>query len=498
MSRVRRVLLILTDQQRADHAAREGYPLDPVPFMDELARRGAWFDRAYTASPLCVPARTSLITGRYPSAHRVRGWLPEDSAKALRDGDLYASARNAGFATAMIGKNHTFASAESVDHWYDVSHTGPVAGTPAEDEREFDLWLRSLRHSTYLGGATPFPLDMQLPVRIVDEAIRWIDTQQNFVAVVSFPEPHSPYQVPEPYFSMFPPASLPPLQAGPEAIPDRSFAWRYLERIGHEAIPEYTTAIERMRTNYVGMMRLIDDQIARLVAHQEATVGLDDTLIVFTSDHGEYAGEYGLVRKGAGLPEVLTRVPLVLAGGGVAPSRGALPYHVSTVDLFPTICEAIGAPIPFGVQGRSLWPMVTGAPVPAEEFESAYVELGLGGLPFVDGDDVGTVPPGLAPRSRENGSFGELNTVTMSGASRMVRRGDWKLVAHVLGAPELYHLPSDPGEVNDRWAEASLDSVRVELLRDLVTWMLRTVDPLPELGGGQRPKRYQQNYTVGG
>ena len=118
------IVLVITDQQRADHCAREGFPLDTTPFMDALAQDGACFDRAYTTAPLCCPARTSLFTGRYPSAHRV----VENSAAelAVPGENLFAVARRAGYATAMVGKNHTWLSTSDVDYWDEFSHEGRV------------------------------------------------------------------------------------------------------------------------------------------------------------------------------------------------------------------------------------------------------------------------------------------------------------------------------------------------------------------------------------
>lgn len=487
----RNVVVIISDQQRADLCVREGFGLDTAPFADHLATQGTWFNRAYTTSPLCCPARTSLLTGRYPSAHGVR----ENPAAGLAhfDRDLPAMLRAAGHTTALIGKNHTYLSADDLDRYTPFLHGGAVGGTPSAAEAAFDSWLTGLRHRTH-PEPTPFPVELQCPYRIVSAACDWLDSvgDRPFFLLLSFPEPHNPYQVPEPYFSMFPPETLPPVDTDDSALADRGFAWRYLRRLGEAANADYANTIGRARSNYCGMLRLIDDQIGRFVGHLRQRGLDDDTLLMVTADHGDFVGEYGLLRKGAELPEVLTRVPLIVTGPGVTADDGPHTAHVSLADLLPTIAEATGLDIDHGVQGRSLWPMLTGRPYPAEEFASAYAEQGMGGLPYT-ADDVPEALPGLGGPD-DLFDFDELNAVTQSGQQRMVRRGDWKLVVDNAGGGQLYDLSADPRELVNLWDRPQHLAVRAELLHDLSRWMLRAADPLPVADRGYPRKRAPHNY----
>ena len=116
---------------------------------------------------------------------------------------------------------------------------------------------------------------------------------------------------------------------------------------------------ERGQT-YFGMLRLIDDQVKRFVEFLEARQLRDDTIIVFVADHGDFVGEYGMVRKGPELPECLARIPMFWTGPGITASAEPHDAHVSLIDVMSTLCEAIGVPLPDGVQGRSLWPLLTG------------------------------------------------------------------------------------------------------------------------------------------
>ncbi|GAB3918329.1 sulfatase [Microlunatus endophyticus] len=493
------IVIVMTDQHRADVHARNGFPLDTMPFVDALAAEGTWFDRAYTASPLCCPARTSLMTGRWPSAHRVTQNPAAD--QAVFGTDLFQAAKQAGYATALIGKNHTYLTADDVDVYVDFMHDGAVIPSADPVEAAFDGWLAGLRHRT-AEDPTPYPLEAQNPYRIVQAALDWsrsLPDDVPMIMVVSFPEPHNPYQVPAPYFDLFPPESLPPVRAGAEALADRPFSWRYLRELGDQAVEDYEGIIPRARSNYFGMLRLIDDQVRRLHEGLADRHARRERVIALTADHGDYVGEYGLVRKGAEVPDVLARIPLVITGDAVR--SGPSEAHVSLADLMPTFCEAMGLALPVGVQGRSLWPLITGADYPEAEFRSAYVEQGMGGLPYDEHDRLPDPIPGLfrdgpggAPR------FDELNAVTQSGRRRKIRAGRWSLQIDLLGNCGLYDLDDDPDELIDLWdaPTAEVQDAKIDLLRELAVWQLRTEDSLPQTPRGYVQKLNPRNWLADG
>ena len=214
----------------------------------------------------------------------------------------------------------------------------------------------------------------------------------------------------------------------------------------------------------------------------------DNTIVIFTSDHGDYAADYGLQRKGVGLPECLVRVPLSFCGPGIRPHPSPRDEFVSLVDIMPTLCEATGAEIPYGVQGRSLWPLLTGQSDGGEEFRSIYVELGFGGLPY----DEHERPPLHFPY--DGPEFDELNSVTQSGNLKMVRMGRWKLLFDMQGHGELYDLERDPGELHDLFGDLTYRAVRCEMVEELLRWTIRTEDPLPT--AAYVPKRAPHNWYM--
>jgi arylsulfatase A-like enzyme len=486
MADIPNILIIMTDQQRADYSREEGFALDTIPAIDRLGREGMRFRWAYTTMPVCVPARCSLFSGRFPKATRVR----ENSGAKNMFGppDLVEILKGCGYSINICGKNHSHLVPEQFDFASFYMHEGggrPELRTPRE--AEMDQWLAELRHGVMSDGPAPFPVECQPPYRVVRDAVECLEKRDSrpFFLWLSLAEPHSPYQVSEPYYSLFPESTVPDRMAGLEAGAAKGAKWRWLQKVVREKFPGYDENWRRYRANYCGMLRLLDDQIGRFLEYLERTGLREKTIIVFTSDHGDFVGDYGLIRKGVGLPDCLVRVPLIIAGPTV--KRAMRTELVSLADVMPTLCEAIGVEIPYGVQGRSLWPMLQGREFPAEEFRSVYAELGIGGLHYGEEER-----PSLHFEYGPGGFMDELNSVTQSGKLKMVRMDRWKLVFDMMGQGGLFDVFSDPAELQDLYAEPEHAEVKCRLLEELLKWTIRTEDDLP--GGTYIPKRAQHNW----
>ena len=428
------IVIIMTDQQRADLCGREGFPLAVTPYVDQLAQENVWFNKAYTVAPASSPARCSMFTGRFPSATHVR--TNHNIPDIFFEQDLVGVLKENGYKTALVGKNHAYLKPADLDFWSEYGHWGKNKKTTPE-EKETARFLNQKARGQWL-EPSPIPVEEQHPAKIVNETLSWIESQKEnpFFVWVSFPEPHNPYQVCEPYYSMFSPDKLPVLKTSRK------------------------------------------DLEKRLIESLKASGQFENTIFVVLSDHGDYWGEYGLIRKGAGLSESLARIPMVWAGYHVKNQSAPMDSHVSIADIFPTLCSAIGAKIPAGVQGRSLWPMLTGKEYPKEEFSSIVVQQGFGGA-HVGLDSSLTFEQEGALTPGKIAYFDELNTWTQSGTSRMVRKDDWKLVMDNYGNGELYNLKKDPSEVDNLFGKKKYTAVQTELLTKLVAWELRLQDPLP-------------------
>ncbi len=492
------IILIVSDQHRAGLTRRSGYPLDTSPAMDRLAAAGVAFDRAYCTAPLCVPSRTSMLTGRWPEATHVRS--NEMIHDAFYPSHLYQVAKQLGYRTGLAGKNHTFLKPADLDFWreYELA-SGWMPPDAPPMYQAFEKYMRSL-HANIGLQPTPFPVEAQYPYRIVSDAIDFVSQSADrpFLLQVGFSEPHDPEQVPAPYWNMFPPESVPDRCAGPEALKQLGYRaqWEY----GHQEAGFPTEEHwRRYKSNYLGMLRLIDDQVGRLVEYLTQKDLLHKTIVIYVADHGDYLMDYGLARKGVGMPECLTRIPMVWSGPGIRHTAVGESAFVSMVDLFPTLCEAMNTEIPHGVQGRSLWPLLRGESYPQEEFRSIYSTVGLGGLYYEASDNVPyflrdgfrATPAALA--DPHNAGFDELNKVTLSGLQKMVRMGDWKLIYDMMGYGQLYHLTTDPCELNNLFGQPRVASQQAMLMAELLMWTIRAQDSLPT---GPEGVKYQTKWAA--
>jgi arylsulfatase A-like enzyme len=490
------IIFIVSDQHRAGLSKRSGFPLDTSPMLDKLADRGVGFDRAYCTSPLCVPSRTSLLTGRWPDAHRVRMNLAMNDA--FFEKDLYQVAKEQGYKTGLAGKNHTYLKESALDFWRSYNHwDGYISPGAPKEYKEFDQWLGGLQANAAL-TPTPFPVELQYAYRIVSDSIEFIDHcgDSPFILQVGFPEPHDPEQVPKPYWDMFPPDAIPSRCGSPESLKQLGFRAQWLYGIENASYPS-EKHWRRYNSNYFGSMRMIDDQLARLHQHLEQKQLVNDTVIVYSADHGDFLMDYGLARKGVGLPECLARIPMIWSGGRIKPSSVGSSACVSNADVMPTLCEVMGAEIPHGVQGRSLWPLLLGDDYPKDEFRSIYATAGLGGLYYQQSDNIPYSSASLSTGKSGAGDseygigWDELNKVTQSGLQKMVRMGDWKLIYDMMGYGQLYDLSSDPCELKNRFNDPAAAQKQQELMAELLMWTIRAQDSLPT---GPQSAKYQTKW----
>lgn len=485
------IIIIMADQLRVDLMKREGYPLNTMPFADNLAKTGTWFSQAYTAAPASGPARVSMLTGRFPSATHVKS--NHNIQDAFYTKDLFDVAKEKGYITAMIGKNHSHLSPERVDYWSPYNHGGQNSDNKNEVGEAFDKYLGTLDMYANM-QPSPYGVEAQLPYRMVDDASQWISTLSGkpFMMWFSIAEPHNPYQTCEPYYSMFPPESLPPMRSSAKDRKAKGEEYELLAEMMEQGHVGYQQNLQRLRSIYHGMLRMIDDQLARFVEELKKQGVYDNTIILFIADHGDYAGEYGLMKKGVGLDDAIARIPMQWSGPGIKASASPHQAHVSIIDIFPTICEIMNAEIPVGVQGRSLWSMLQGKDYPQDEFASIMVEDGFGGMYYTKRDATDYKEEGAV--GKKGLFFDELNTWTQSGTMRMLRKGDWKLVYDMDGNGQLYNMKNDPSELVNLFYDTSYNQVKNEMIEDLLRWNVSAQDPLPLPRHRYRFKRNEHNY----
>jgi arylsulfatase A-like enzyme len=402
------ILLITTDQQ---HFSTLGVnnPRISTPNLDRLAAAGAVFDRAYCPNPLCSPSRSSILTGQYPSTHgcwTIGTKLDEDHYTV---GQLLG---DAGYATGLIGKAHFQPLASRPDQtsleapptlrdlefWQDFD--GPYYGFEHielarnhGDEpwagQHYALWMESKGLTNWReyfqsdDTESPRKHSWDLPQEfhytnfVAERSIAAIERSAEgddpFFLWTSFQDPHPPYLVPEPWASMYDPAEMVPgslhgdelsymppwFQKTQEAHPDFS-EFKETPYANH-GFHSHLISDADLRKNiavYYGMVSFIDEGIGRILDALERAGQVDNTLIVFTTDHGHFLGQHGLIAKGAFHYEDLIRVPMIVRYPGQIPAGGTSQAMQSLIDLAPTFLAAAGQRAPLDMQGvnqLSVW-----------------------------------------------------------------------------------------------------------------------------------------------
>lgn len=488
------ILWICSDQQRWDTLGAYGNPYVRTPNLDKLADRGVLFEHAYSQSTVCTPSRASFLTGRYPRTNRCRQngqTLPPDEAlvtQILARGNYTGglSGRllfNADYIAGLAGKLHIAACHPSVRHegirdsqghqrdGYTTFHWShhPAADWP---ENEYTQWLHErglsyepqrLETSRYV--ATGMDAEHHQTTWCAQRAIDFITdaaaSDRPWLFSVNFFDPHHPFDPPAEYLHGY----LEQLDhiPLPRYVEGELQSKPVYQRLDHRAAyntpglypySEMTADDHRaIRAAYWAMIDLIDAQVGRLLGALQATGQLEDTLVIFMSDHGELLGDHGIYLKGPYFYEESVRVPLIFSRPGTITGGRKITTPVELIDLAPTLLEAAGLQAHPGMQGTSLWPFLTGGAPSNSDRDGVYCEY-LNAMPWHKD------PPPYAT---------------------MLRTESHKLVVfHGLEDGELYDLEADPGEAVNRWNDPAYRGVRAELFERLCDRIALTADPLPD------------------
>lgn len=457
-SRRPNLLFVMTDEQKASAMGLYGNPLVPTPSLDRLARGGLTFDRAIAPYPLCVPSRASLVTGRPAREHGI--WTNHVRLDPSVP-HLFEILRQDGYHLGLFGKNHCLPDDElpSVFHHVVEAHHIGIQGPVPAEVAEVNRWLDrpELLWAPWGGEVNPFAAEWCPTALLTDAALDFLtdarERREPFCMWLSYPDPHTPLQAPASYAEAIPAERipLPALEADDlESKPLRQRIARHM--FASEEVPE-----DRVRwciSLYYAMERFLDDQIGRVLDHLERIGLADDTLVVFTSDHGTYLGEHGMVRKSMAFYDCLLHVPLVLRWPGRIPSGRRVPHPVSLLELLPTVLDLLGRPRPRGIEGPGL---LAAAEEPAG---AVVVEAGV----------PGSVPPGWddlkdVPEHPLDGRFFPWagRAEAWWGPARMVRTAAAKLVRYDTGEAEVYDLAADPGELSSLAGTAAGRDLAAEL-----------------------------------
>lgn len=456
------IFLIITDQQRYDTIAASGFPHMHTPNLDRLVREGTSFGNCFVTAPSCVPSRASLFNGYYP---HVTGILKNGQPWQNTWVDSLAQS---GYHCVNVGKMHTLPYdakagfherfvAENKDRFYegrwfaDEWDKALVARGQIKPSRAAYRELPDYKER--LGAYEwTLPPESHADFFLGGLAQWWLETRpqpESLFMQIGFLGPHPPYDPVPSYAQRY--LDNPNLPVPDPVPPDLDDLPAFLKtkrqhdsKVDHDAVlwslNPTQTQLHRLRAYYYANVSMIDEAVGKLVKTLEDKGYLDDSLIIFTSDHGEALGEHGLIQKWS-MYDNVTRVPAIFWAPGDVKAGHHETGLCQLFDLGATILDWAGVPQPADSQARSLLPALTGQPWEARDY--VYAE--------------------------------QAGDVALTGARlfSMVRDTRFKLV-HILGSDEgqLFDLQADPQEQHNLWSHPEHQAERQRLLLQLLDWRM--------------------------
>lgn len=456
------VVFILTDQQRLDTIAAHGHDHMDTPNLDRLVNEGTSFTNMYVTSPSCAPSRASLFSGTYPHTN---GVFRNDEPWTWS----WVSMLNvAGYRCVNTGKMHTMPIEGAFGfHERHVVENKDRAHPNLPfylDQWDKALWTRGVekpsrvtyrRRDDYRDCMGAFtwtpPEDLHPDVFVGDLACLWLDRysgEEPFFLQVGLPGPHPPYDPTgdalEPYTGRALPEPIRDYDLDTQPQPLRELRAHHHAH-DHDAVVHLPSPsddqLHRQRAHYYANVTMIDAQVGKILDALERRGVLDNTVIVFTSDHGDCLNDHGHSQKWT-MYEQSVHVPAIVWGPGIEAGR-RIDALTALFDLGPTILEAAGVTPPVWMEARSMWPALQGGDI--DWRDAVFAE---------HADD---------------------KILRQTAYMTMIRKGKWKLV-HFVDFPDgqLFDLEGDPRETKNLWHEPDHAGTRHELIEDILRWRIES------------------------
>jgi arylsulfatase A-like enzyme len=391
---VRNVLFITADQWRGDCLGVADHPVVRTPNLDRLAAGGVAFRRHFAQAAPCGPSRASLYTGMYLMNHRsVINGTPLDA----RHDNVALVARRLGYEPALFGYTDTSVDPRTVArddprlHRYEGVLPGfdAVCHLPESEPLAWLEWMREQgvdvpeQWRTFVDQPadgtrwrTQYDAKHSQTTFLSDRLLDWLETRSGpWFAHVSYLRPHPPFLAPAPYDTMFDPASVPPTVRAASRAEEGAQHPLLGVMIDHPLLksPDDPQEQRELQATYYGMLAEVDDQIGRILDWLDAHGDAADTIVIFTSDHGETLGDHYILHK-LGWFDSSYHVPLLVRGPGIASGR-AVDTFTEHVDVLPTICALLDTDVPLQCDGRPLTPFLAGADAPADARTAVHFEF---------------------------------------------------------------------------------------------------------------------------
>ena len=457
------IIFIITDQQRYDTIAALGYDYMDTPNLDRLVNEGVHFEQCHVTAGSCAPARASLFKGYFPHTTGI-----------LKNADLWRRSwiellNDSGYHCTNIGKMHTWPYNESVG--FHERYVVENKDRYLEGRYYYDEWDKALRfrglikqqrelyrklpnYRTALGAFDwELPEDAHPDNFVGDMATHWIKnypkTEPLFLEI-GFPGPHPPYDPVPRYAEPYLKKDLPLMEVTQEELDNQPEPFKEL-RVHNNEIDHDSVVLDlnpthemrhRQRAYYLANVTMIDEKVGEIIAALEEQGYLDNSVVIFTSDHGDCLTDHGHSQKWT-FYEQITRVPLIVWSPGRYDAGKVVDQLVHQMDLGPAILELAGCEVPDTLEAESLLPGLKGDEFPGREY--LFAEQAKDGI------------------------------LTGTEFMTMVRSRDWKLV-HFLDEPwgQLFDLKNDPDELKNLWNDEAHIRQKRQLLAVLREWRIRS------------------------
>lgn len=444
------ILVIVTDQQRVDSVGAYGSKICRTPNMDRLAAEGMIFRNAFTPTGLCSPVRCSMLSGVYPHEHKVLTNIalhPVREELSPEDDRMSAALGSAGYRLGYVGKWHVSKDGPQAFGYEDYVSLGDyMTWRRGKGLAIPDAFSDYVTHAIARDDVSP---QDSRPAFLADNAIRLIDKYSAgdapFFLRLDFHGPHFPNVVPEPYFSMYDPDTLPQWPNNADTLEGKPAVQRIKQKHWQTEGRDWAWW-SRLVSAYYGEISLIDNETGRVLDRLDELGIADDTLVIWTTDHGDTIGAHGICNKDYTMYEEIYRVPLIARWPGVvAPGTAHDGFVHHFIDICGTVMEIAGQALPAPFHGRSLMPLLRGES-PADWPDSAFCEF--------------------------HGSHMGLYSMRLLTTER------WAYIYHTNDIDELYDRRNDPWQLenlaNDPHHGKTLDALK----RRMAAWMRDTDDHL--------------------
>jgi len=465
-------VIFMPDEWRAECAGTYGHPTVRTPNLDAFAATGTRFDQCYIQHPVCSPSRCSMFTGWYPhtAGHRTLWHLLRP-----HEPNLFRYLLQAGYDVRWFGKNDLLAAESFADSVTEACgatggrrNVGPRLATDPTDPL-YDSFL----NEPFAGGPwdTADALHVQRGMEFLGS-----DHDQPFMLYLPLTLPHPDYSAPQPWHDMYDPAEIPAPR--PTDRPDMPLYHRRIRET--RRLTECTEAdFRRIAAVYLGTCSYMDHLFGEFLKTLDETGLADDTCVIFLSDHGDWAGEYGLVEKWpSALDDCISRIPMVIRMPG-GKAGHVVDTPVESFDIMPTILELAGIEPAHTHFAESLVPQLKGAPGDADR--AAFAEGGYD--PHephcfegrTDGQQAGRGPEMIYYQK------GHLQQTDPAGVCRafMIRTATHKLVYRTADVCELYDMLADPQELTNLYGRPEVADTQCDLTDRLLHRLATTSDITP-------------------